>query len=152
MFVLQFLLTQLFRGLVYVAHILRFRRHVLKSHQAAQITAGQDSSRTCGLAGNSSVYICDPPPRARQPHYWITIWQMSVWWAVWTKRSLSLSRLWGYLCLNTGFHLALIFATFMLLAVYFLLLTQNRHTRGNRANFLLAILATNTVILCLTFL
>lgn len=59
MFVLQFFLTQPFRGPVNVAHILRFGRHVLKSHQATQITVGQDSNRACGLAGISSVYICD---------------------------------------------------------------------------------------------
>lgn len=64
-----------------MAHILRFRKHALKSHRATRITAGQDSDRACGLAG---IFLCtsvimELPPHARHSHYWIIIWQMSVW-------------------------------------------------------------------------
>lgn len=91
MYVLQFLLTQLFRGSVYVARILRFRKHALKSHRATRITAGQDSDRACGLAGSFLCIsvIVNLPPHARRSHYWIITWQMSVWLTAVTGWSLS---------------------------------------------------------------
>ncbi len=101
MYFLQFLLTQQFKGSVYVAHILRFGKHALKSHRATRITAGQDSDRACGLAG---IFLCTSvimglPPHARHSHYLIIIWQMSVWLTSltgWPERvSCRHKRLWG---------------------------------------------------------
>lgn len=103
MYFLHFLLTQLFRDSVDVAHILRFRKRRWK---ATQITAGQDSDIACGLA---VIFLCisvimELPPHARHSHYWIIIRQMSVWltltgWSV--SKSPSPIRLQSrYLCLG----------------------------------------------------
>lgn len=86
MYFFQFLLTQPFRGLGYVAHILRLRKRASKSHRATQITAGQDSDIARGLAG---IFLCisvimELSPHARHPHYLIIIWQMSVQLTGWS--------------------------------------------------------------------